>query len=102
MSAKTKSPEPPRSPEPPPLAAEVARYLAELRERPERKSAVDANGRLLPITDEELRARAEELARALEEIDRTAGPSDSPEVWREVMRSIDESRPHRPLFEGMY
>jgi hypothetical protein len=56
----------------------------------------------LPVTAEELKARAEKLARALEEIDRTAGPSDAPEVWRQVYRHIDEERPHRPLFEGKY
>ena len=28
--------------------------------------------------------------------------TDTDEVWAEVFRSIDEGRPHRKLFEGMY
>jgi len=27
---------------------------------------------------------------------------ESHEVWRQVLRGIDEERPHRPLFEGLY
>jgi hypothetical protein len=66
------------------------------------RSPLDEKGRLRPISDEELKARAERLARALEEIDQTAGDRDTDEIWREVYRSIDENRPHRPLFKGMY
>lgn len=87
-------------PEPPPLAAEIAAYLASMPAPP--PSGVDARGRLLPVSDEELKARAERLRRTLEEIDRTAGESDSEEVWREVYRSIDAQRPHRPLFRGKH
>lgn len=55
------------------------------------------SGRLLPLTDDQRKARSEALARALDEIDEIAD-----ETWREIFRSIDEGRPDRPLFEGQY
>lgn len=89
-----------RDSQPPPLAADLARFLAEMPEPP--TSGVDEHGRLIPLSDEEWKVRAEKLARTLAEIDRSADESDSVEVWQEAMRSIDKARPHRPLFEGMY
>jgi hypothetical protein len=59
-------------------------------------------GRLLPLTEEELQARREAILADLDENDATTDETDTDEVWREVMRGINESRPHRPLFEGMY
>ena len=48
-------------------------------------------------------ARTQALAKAFEAMDAIAGgETDSDEVWRQVMQGIDESRPHRPLFEGAY
>ena len=64
--------------------------------------AVDALGRLRPETAAEHRARSAELRSALEEIEAIRDETDTPEVWAEVMRGIDASRPHRPLFEGQY
>jgi hypothetical protein len=70
---------------------------------PARPGAVDtATGRLQPLTDQERRARSEALGRALDEIAGMIDETDTDEVWRDVMRGIDESRPHRPLFEGSY
>lgn len=65
--------------------------------------SVDANGRLVPISDEERRARTERLRETLAEIDAAEpGPTDEEWRWREVMRGIDEGRPERRLFEGQY
>jgi len=59
--------------------------------------------RFRPLSDEERKARSEALRKAFDEWPAEASDgSDSDEVWREVMRGIDESRPQRPLFEGMY
>jgi hypothetical protein len=70
---------------------------------PARSGDVDpTTGRLLPLTAEELAKRAEKLDRALDLIDEITDESDTEETWREVFRAIDESRPHRPLFEGLY
>src|SRR6478735_8375436 len=61
-----------------------------------------ATGRLQPLTDQACRARSGALGRALEEIAAMTDETDTDEVWRDVMRRIDEPRPHRPLFEGSY
>ncbi len=65
-------------------------------------SAVDAHGRLLPESREEHRARTAALRAALEDIAAIVDETDTPEVWAEVLRGIDATRPHRPLFEGQY
>ena len=59
-------------------------------------------GRLKPLTDHERRARTAALGRALDDIAGMTDETDTDEVWRDVMRGVDESRPHRPLFEGSY
>jgi hypothetical protein len=70
---------------------------------PSRPGAIDTTtGRLRPLTDQEPKARSEALARALDEIADMTDETDTDEVWSEVMRGIDEGRPHRRLFEGMY
>lgn len=61
-----------------------------------------STGRLRPLTDEQRRARSAELARALDDIAGMTDETDTDEVWRDVLRGIDEGRPHRPLFEGSY
>ena len=58
-------------------------------------------GRLLPLTDEQRKARSEALARVFSEL-APADETETDELWKEVFRGIDEGRPHRPLFEGMY
>ena len=62
---------------------------------------LDANGRLLPRTDEERAADAERiqgLAESLASIPDDDPPGSDQEFWR----AIDSHRPHRPLFEGLY
>jgi hypothetical protein len=61
-----------------------------------------ATGRMLPISDEERAARRAAAIRAIKAIRRITDETDTDELWREVYRGIDESRPHRKLFEGMY
>ena len=60
-------------------------------------------GRLRPISDEEWRARMEQLTTELAEID---AQDDTPdEVYDEVLRGIDEERRRQgrpPAFEGQY
>jgi hypothetical protein len=71
--------------------------------RPENlpRSAVTPDGRLIPLTDAERRDYEAGLAKLWEEL-AEEGPeeTDGPAVWDEVMRRIDEGRPHRPLFGG--
>ena len=63
----------------------------------------DAEGNLLLIPEEERAARSERLRRLFEEwAQQPPDPTDSDEIWEQVMRGIDEERPHRKLFEGMY
>ena len=70
---------------------------------PARSGTVDTcTGRLQPLTDQERRTRSEALNQALDEIAGMTDETDTDEVWRDVMRGIDESRPYRPLFEGSY
>jgi hypothetical protein len=70
---------------------------------PSRPGTVDvATGRLLPLTDQERRARSEALGRALDEIAGMTDETDTDQVWRDILRGIDAGRPHRPLFEGSY
>lgn len=57
-------------------------------------------GRLLPLTDEERRARSEALGRALDQVDQITDQTDTDERWGEIQRHIDEARPDRPLFGG--
>jgi hypothetical protein len=68
------------------------------------RSAVTPDGRLTTPAEEErrnLQKAAAELLAELESIDVSAdAQEDSEEVWDEVMRRIDEGRPHRPLFGG--
>ena len=64
---------------------------------------IDANGRLLPISEEERKARSERLLATLAEIEaKGPGETDTEARWREFMRGIDEGRPERKLFEGQY
>ena len=63
---------------------------------------VDAHGRLLPISDEEKKARADAIRRMFAVWD-TIPDDDPPGTWEEVMRSIDADRPPgMKKFEGMY
>lgn len=62
----------------------------------------DPDGRLRPLNDQEWQARAEALARALADIEAMTDETDTDEVWSDVLRGIDEARPHRPLFDGIH
>jgi hypothetical protein len=64
-------------------------------------SGCDANGRLLPISEEEQRVRAEAFARMIDEW-RDLPEDDPPGSYEDALRGIDEGRPHRKLFQGMY
>jgi hypothetical protein len=67
-----------------------------------RRRDTDSHGRVLPLTAEERRVRSENLRRTIERLRNEAGNPDDEGDWSEVYRSIDEGRPERPLFEGMY
>jgi hypothetical protein len=67
-----------------------------------RRRDTDSHGRVLPVTPEERRVRSENLRRTIERFRNEAGNPDDEGDWSEVYRSIDEGRPERPLFEGMY
>jgi hypothetical protein len=65
--------------------------------------AIDpVTGRMLPMSDEERAARRAAAIRAIKAIRQITDETDTDERWREVYRGIDEGRPHRKLFEGMY
>ena len=67
----------------------------------ERQGRIVEDGKLIPIDESERRARSEAFRRLLADwAERT--DEDPPEVFEEMARSIDEGRPHRRLFEGMY
>lgn len=62
---------------------------------------VDGHGRLLPVSAEERRARAEAARRLLTAL-RDLPDDDPPDTLDRLMRGIDEGRPPgRKLFEGM-
>jgi hypothetical protein len=63
--------------------------------------AVDEHGRLVPLSTEQRRARAEAAMRALTAV-RELPDEDPPDTLSRLMRGIDENRPRgRKLFEGM-
>src|SRR4051812_22101948 len=64
-------------------------------------SGLGPDGKLRRMTDEESRQYIESARRRLREIAEIPdGPNDPPD--EEWMRGIDEMRPHRPMFKGMY
>ena len=56
------------------------------------RHSVDSHGRLLPMTDAELQARAIEIARMLDEIALITDETDTDEMWERFTREIDEDR----------
>lgn len=54
--------------------------------------SVDARGRALPMTDAEIRSRAEVAIRVLERIADDVDDTDSDEMCEAVERGIDEDR----------
>jgi hypothetical protein len=66
-------------------------------------SALGPDGKFIPMTDEERRAWCEAARRRLAEIAQmTDEEGEPPDAMEQMMRGIDEGRPHRPLFKGMY
>ena len=63
--------------------------------------ALDKLGRLIPLSPEERAARRDAAIRVLKAL-RDLPDDDPPGTEDAMMRGIDEGRPHRPLFEGMY
>ncbi|SIO03987.1 hypothetical protein SAMN05444166_2157 [Singulisphaera sp. GP187] len=58
-------------------------------------------GRFVSMSDDERKARTQAIARVFSQLT-PADETETDEAWSEVLRGIDETRPHRPLFEGMY
>ena len=64
-------------------------------------SGLGPDGKLRALTDEEHRHRIESTQQRLAEIAEMT-EDDPSGAFEEFMRNIDESRPHRPLFQGKY
>ena len=61
---------------------------------------LDEHGRLLPISDEEQKARADAVRRMFAVWDTI--PDDPPGLWEEAMRNLDAGRPPgAKKFEGI-
>lgn len=65
-------------------------------------SAVDVRGRLIPESAEARAARSARILAALDWIEAQPATPEDEATWRDVLRGIDEGRPQRKLFEGMY
>jgi hypothetical protein len=52
--------------------------------------SVDATGRALPMTDEEIRARASEIARGLDALDDMGDEEEQRQTLEALMKAIDE------------
>jgi excisionase family DNA binding protein len=63
------------------------------------RGVVDAQGRLIPMTEEEVRAAAPAIARGLDTIDDMGDPDEQRATLDALMAGLDEDRPsHRKLF----
>ena len=65
------------------------------------KSCLGPDGKIPAMTEEERHQRSEALRETLEAIAKMPD-DDPPGSFEEFMRGIDEGRPHRPMFKGMY
>ena len=52
--------------------------------------SVDATGRALPMTDEEIRARATEIARGLDALDEMGDAEEQRQTLDALMKAIDQ------------
>ena len=68
--------------------ARFAAYMAEPKELP--KSCADENGRLIPMSDEEMNERWEQSKRRLAKID--AEDDDPLDIWDRIEREMNEER----------
>jgi hypothetical protein len=66
-------------------------------------SALGPDGKFNPKTDEERKAWCEAARQRLKEVAlMTDEEGEPPDAMEQMMRGINECRPHRPLFKGMY
>lgn len=56
------------------------------------RNAVDARGRAVPMTGEEIRARADEVARGLDALDQIGDEQEQGETLDLLMKALDEDR----------
>ncbi len=56
------------------------------------RRSVDARGRAIPMTVEEVRARADEVARGLEAIDEMGDEDEQTQTFEALVRAVDEDR----------
>ena len=64
-------------------------------------SALGPDGRFLRLSEEQRREHLESALRRLDEIAEMPD-DDPPGALEQFMRNLDEGRPHRPMFKGMY
>jgi hypothetical protein len=66
-------------------------------------SCLGPDGKLRKLSEEEHRRYIESTLRRLDEVEQIPdGEDDPPDALEQMMRGIDETRPHRPLFKGNY
>jgi hypothetical protein len=66
-------------------------------------SCLGPDGKLLRMSEEEHRQYIESVLRRLDEVEQIPDGDDDPtDALEQMMRGIDEMRPHRPLFKGNY
>jgi hypothetical protein len=66
-------------------------------------SCLGPNAKLLRMSDEEHRQYIGSVLRRLDEVEQIPDGDDDPvDALEQMMRGIDEMRPHRPLFKGNY
>jgi len=65
------------------------------------ESGLGPDGKFIPMTVEERRTWCEAARRRLAEI-ALMTDEDPPGAFEQFMRNLDEGRPHRPMFKGMY
>jgi hypothetical protein len=64
-------------------------------------SCLGPDGKLPMMTEEEHRQYIESALRRLDEIEQIPDADDDPpDALEQMMKGIDEMRPHRPLFKG--
>jgi hypothetical protein len=87
----------------PGVAEKIEKAREKLRASRRGQPGYDAEGYRLPESDEERALRSAAFQKLLDEWDQQpTDEKDTDEVWAEIMRGIDEERPHRKLFEGSY
>ena len=66
-------------------------------------SCLGLDGKLPIFSEEEHRRYIESALRRLDEIEEIPdGDEDPPDALEQMMKGIDETRPHRPMYKGYY